>query len=319
MTDLPLVTIAIPTYNRVEYLKQALASAQAQTYPNLEIIVSDNASSDGTKLYLDEILDERVKTVRRFENIGGVRNMCLSLAEAKGEYLIILSDDDLIYPELVEIAVEDFKRFPDAAFWFCSTYIIDEFNDTCGLIIARSDNQTPLEHLKDWMTGRISVAFCGTVYKTSILSEIGGFPETPVLDAASRILSLQYGSAVSSSKFLSKYRRHSTSSTRSLGYRTWYELIEYLVDLIHIKFPNYYLKLMPIIPSYMSRSLLSTLIVGDWQDLIYCQRLLYEKYGFRTWFQFKFFSTVFEFLFPKASSKFRKLYNNKKVYNYEKS
>ena len=72
----PLVTIGIPTYNRADSLSEAIHSAINQSYQNIEVIISDNASTDNTKTICTQIesKDNRIKYVRQKKNIGSVNN-----------------------------------------------------------------------------------------------------------------------------------------------------------------------------------------------------------------------------------------------------
>ena len=102
-TSTPLVTIAIPTYNRAEKtLPETLRSAIAQTYANLEIIVSDNCSTDSTADVVRSIGGARVVYVRQSENLGLAGNQNDCVERASGAYVLILHDDDLIDPDFVE-------------------------------------------------------------------------------------------------------------------------------------------------------------------------------------------------------------------------
>jgi hypothetical protein len=95
---LPLVTIGIPVYNGQLYLAEALDSAQAQDYPNLEILVSDNASTDDTEAMVRAraAVDPRIRSLRHAENIGPVANFRVVLDEARGTYVTWLAHDDLL-------------------------------------------------------------------------------------------------------------------------------------------------------------------------------------------------------------------------------
>ena len=95
---LPKVTIAIPTYNRGLYISQAIESALAQDYPNLEVIVSDNASNDNTlELVQKYRLDERFIFYRKQSNVGSQKNWEKLLYEyATGEWILFLGSDDYI-------------------------------------------------------------------------------------------------------------------------------------------------------------------------------------------------------------------------------
>ena len=79
----PLVTIGIPTYNRADgYLKEAIESVINQTYSNLEIIISDNCSSDDTGLVVKSFKDQRIHYYRHDENIGANNNFNFCLKKS---------------------------------------------------------------------------------------------------------------------------------------------------------------------------------------------------------------------------------------------
>lgn len=98
MSTNPFVTIMIPTYNQSEYLQQAIESALNQTYGNLEIIVSDDSSTDkGVVSILNKFQDnDKVRIFQNEVNLGRVKNYHTSLYErAKGEWVINLDGDDV--------------------------------------------------------------------------------------------------------------------------------------------------------------------------------------------------------------------------------
>ena len=106
----PLVTIGIPTYNRADgYLKDAIESALNQTYANLEIIISDNCSSDDTGLIVESFNDPRIKYYRHNENIGANNNFNFCLKKASGIFFLLLHDDDLIDEDFVELCMDVVK------------------------------------------------------------------------------------------------------------------------------------------------------------------------------------------------------------------
>lgn len=94
----PLVTIGIPTYNRAAALRRAIASALSQDYPTIEVLISDNASTDGTREICEEFCraDPRVTYVRQPSNRGARANFAEVLDRASGEYFMWLGDDDWI-------------------------------------------------------------------------------------------------------------------------------------------------------------------------------------------------------------------------------
>jgi len=111
----PLVTIGIPTYNRVESLRRAVASALAQDYRNLEIVISDNTSTDGTEAFCRELCsqDARVRYVRHAANRGAFANFVSVLGEARGEFWMWLADDDWLDPDYVSQCAGFLTKHPD--------------------------------------------------------------------------------------------------------------------------------------------------------------------------------------------------------------
>lgn len=101
--DRPLVTIGIPTFNRLAGLKRALESAQRQDYPNIQIVISDNASSDDTRAHCltSRDADSRITYIRQDMNTGPENNFGVVLAGATGELFMWLADDDWIDPNYV--------------------------------------------------------------------------------------------------------------------------------------------------------------------------------------------------------------------------
>ena len=107
------LSICIPTFNRLRFLKELLPSIlrQLAAVPvgEVELVVSDNASNDGTADYLRSIDDPHLRWWTNAENIGGDRNFLKCVAEAKGAYVWLFGDDDLM-PEGSVARVLDFLR-----------------------------------------------------------------------------------------------------------------------------------------------------------------------------------------------------------------
>ncbi|MFC3769602.1 glycosyltransferase family 2 protein [Paenibacillus sp. GCM10012303] len=103
----PLVSILIPTYNRPDYLKQALKSALSQTYTPTEIIVSDNSDNDRTEQVVRKLQakakgSRTIQYVKNSRNIGPIANQRQCLELSTGEYINFLMDDDLLHPDKID-------------------------------------------------------------------------------------------------------------------------------------------------------------------------------------------------------------------------
>lgn len=101
--DNPLISVIIPVYNIMEYLPRCVHSVTAQTYTNLEILLVDDGSTDGTGRLCDELASEDSRIcVYHKENGGSSSARNLALGEAKGEYVGFVDSDDYIEPEMYE-------------------------------------------------------------------------------------------------------------------------------------------------------------------------------------------------------------------------
>lgn len=99
----PLITVIVPVYNIKEYLPRCVASLTAQTYKNLEILLVDDGSTDGTGALCDELAtrDTRIRVFHK-ENGGSSSARNLALLEAKGEYLGFVDSDDYVDDTMYE-------------------------------------------------------------------------------------------------------------------------------------------------------------------------------------------------------------------------
>ncbi len=96
----PLVSVIIPTYNRISFLQQAIRSVFAQDYENIEIIVVDDCSTDGTAEYLQALGNVTFFRFREHQGQCSARNSGLDLA--KGKYIQLLDDDDALIPGIIK-------------------------------------------------------------------------------------------------------------------------------------------------------------------------------------------------------------------------
>ena len=96
------ITVAIPTVNRRDLLPLTVQSALSQTYGNIEILISNNASTDDTDLVLQQFQDLRIRIFKQDRRLGMVANWNFCLSMATGEWFIVLSDDDLLRPTALE-------------------------------------------------------------------------------------------------------------------------------------------------------------------------------------------------------------------------
>lgn len=121
------VSIVIPAYNNEQYLAETLDSVIAQTYQELEVVVADHSSDDGTQELIDQYAsDSRVRILPPTPRGGGAKaNWDRVSKAATGDYVKLVCGDDVIHPELVERQVEALETNPDAVLSASRRDIID--------------------------------------------------------------------------------------------------------------------------------------------------------------------------------------------------
>jgi glycosyltransferase involved in cell wall biosynthesis len=128
MNNPPLISIGMPVYDGEPFVKEALDSLLAQDYPNFELIISDNASTDGTSELCVEYAksDSRIKYYRNSENLGAIANFNRVFALAKGKYFAWAAHDDVWEPAYFSTLARLLENNPDAVLAFSAFNSISE-------------------------------------------------------------------------------------------------------------------------------------------------------------------------------------------------
>lgn len=123
----PQVSIGMPVYNGAKFIREALDSLLAQTFIDFELIISDNASTDGTEAICREYAaeDQRIRYVRQAQNLGAAANFKYVLDEAVGEYFMWAAHDDRRHPIALKRMIETFNENSDAGLVFSNMYSMD--------------------------------------------------------------------------------------------------------------------------------------------------------------------------------------------------
>ena len=163
------VSICIPTYNRKEYLREALDSILAQTYKDYEIVIVDDGSTDGT----EEMIKNTGYDVRYYwvnhKGQSAARNKLIELAQ--GRYITFLDSDDLLYPDIVERLMDTINSYGPNVFAYGSYIGIDEK----GNDVRKKWRKLPSGNIVTELFEFICVQSCGTMCAKRIYEEAGGF------------------------------------------------------------------------------------------------------------------------------------------------
>lgn len=250
--SLPKVSIGIPTWNRKDYLRTALVSAFAQTYPNLEIVVSDNASTDGTGEFLSSIDDSRIRLLRQSENIGGIPNLNECLRNATGELFLLLSDDDILHPDAIAKLAAPFHKSTDSihsdqfGISWCPCNIID----SAGAAKWSTAPGPPVERSVDLMialfSGQRGPRLSSVLVRTTDARRAGGYNlqrYNAICDTANwGAVALEYPLTACVPEPLVSYRIHASSHTSSSLVSDWQEwgghMHHDLLEIVQRQFPQ---------------------------------------------------------------------------------
>jgi glycosyltransferase involved in cell wall biosynthesis len=221
-----LVTIGIPVYNGARYLEQALDAALAQTYPNLEIIVSDNCSTDRTEEICSAYAarDSRIRYVRQARNLGWIGNYEYLVGEARGDYFCWLASDDGMDPAYAATLAGHLDRHPDWAAVGSDVQVIDEADrqvrvETIPSIraarVARDWPAVRREYWRYYVDRRFLLAY--GLFRSSVLKEVsvtafGSLREQAGVEIPLLAQVALRGKTVSIPEVLKTYRVHGEST-----------------------------------------------------------------------------------------------------------
>lgn len=172
MKDKPLISVIIPSYNRPALLVRAVESVIDQNYPNIEIIVVDDASDLDIKSALNRYPE--VKLIENLNNRGPCYSRNKGLSEANGEYVNFLDDDDIFLPGKLEKQVACFESSKDEKLGMVTCHMEDERSGKSKIIYNRVQGD-----IYKMLLNKYAVSGTETMlFKTEGVKQVGGFDES---------------------------------------------------------------------------------------------------------------------------------------------
>jgi glycosyltransferase involved in cell wall biosynthesis len=166
-----LVTVVIPTYNRLWGLKDCIDSIQAQDFVDWEIIVMDDAGTEPVGEYISGLKDPRIHYFRQGVNAGVARNWADGILKAQSPYLCILMDDDWYQSDFLSSRVDIFRQYPDVGMVYGPYTIVDSVSDKKVVINTRNKGWLGHSVMAIAMLGRD--CFIGTaMYRTKNVQRV---------------------------------------------------------------------------------------------------------------------------------------------------
>lgn len=167
----PLVSVLITSYNREKYISEAIESVLSSTYQNFELIIVDDCSIDNTveiaKSFAEK--DNRVSVYTNEKNLGDYPNRNRAASYAKGKYIKYVDADDYIYPNGLEIIVNQMENFPEAA---VGLFSLPQNKEKPFPILLNPQQAYEYNFLG---LGLFHKAPLSAIFKKDLFDEVGGF------------------------------------------------------------------------------------------------------------------------------------------------
>jgi GT2 family glycosyltransferase len=237
---LPLVSIIIPVYNSERFLRESLDSILAQTYPRIEVIVMDDASTDSSPEIVLSYGDQ-VKYHRQTQNRGIYGNVNDGIALAEGELIAVYHADDIYEPAMVEREVAAWRRFPSVGAIFCMDTFVNATGQPYGKLTLPPEvaGDRPLHYpviLNALLTYKNRFLICPTsMVPTAVYRALGGYRDAEFRNTADLEMWLRIARkypVVIVEEYLLRYRHgHGSSSHRYHHLRTTAENFFRIMDL----------------------------------------------------------------------------------------
>lgn len=207
----PLVSVIMPVYNGARFIGTAIESVLAQSYGNLELIIIDDGSTDGTREVICRHHDERIRLMVQDRNYGLVYTRNSGISKAHGDYIAMLDADDIALPERFKEQVSFFESHPDFVMIGSRLRVIDEFGEQTG---ETWDYPYRAESVPSRMLFHNCFAQSAVCVRRSALSDCGyrmEFPSAEDYDLWVRLA--RKGKVGNLSQYLLLHRRHSSSTS----------------------------------------------------------------------------------------------------------
>ena len=248
------VTVCISAYNGSKYIAETILSVLNQTHNNIELLITDDASSDNTLDIVKSIKDPRIKIFQNKYNLGVTKNINKMVRNASGDFCILLGQDDLFQPDHLDCMLKQFVQ-SEVILVHCDARLIDEKGENLG-ILARDDqkqilyNRNPLKTL----AFKNYIQSCGMMFRTDAFIKSGGWDEKYPLfgEWLWYIKIAKNGTFGYCTETISSYRKHSASIMHNIKKDKKLKHLLYQIHCRFLAFKYTYLPVKEILSFYKS-------------------------------------------------------------------
>ncbi len=181
MSNIPLVTVAIPSHNHAKYITQTIQSALDQTFKDFEILIVDDASTDNSLEIIKKFNDPRIRLISLKENVGVCQASNICIENCRTKYIALVASDDVMSKDKLAKQVSFLEKNPRHAAVFSGMTIIDENNKinvkktNKYTKIFEKENRNRYQWLNHFFYQGNCIAATTLLAKTEVLKEIGYF------------------------------------------------------------------------------------------------------------------------------------------------
>ena len=209
-SNCPLVSVILATYNGEVFVREQIESIIQQTYPNIEIIIIDDCSTDNTLNILKGIAEEYkiCKVISNSENIGYIKNFEKGMALAKGDFIAPADQDDIWLPEKIEILVNSVNEKTNIV--YCDSLLVNFRGESLGKKLSDIKQLTNFDNCIMFAIGN-SAPGHAMLIKRKVAFDSFPFPSMIPHDHWLGFIASLTGSVKFVNQVLVHYRQHSSS------------------------------------------------------------------------------------------------------------
>ena len=231
MKNEPLVSIVIPSYNHKKFIGDCINSVIQQSYENIELIIIDDGSEDGSLIEIEKYIEVCSKRFVRFEfikreNKGLARTLNESLGWCKGKYYAAVASDDIILKNKVKNQVSFMEKNNDTVAVFGNVISIDE----AGKEIETKKDKSRFYSFRDIILHNHYLPASTQMMRTNTLKEVGGYyPDILIEDWYMWLKISEHGNIYFMEDIFSMYRYHENNTSKKV--KLMHESRFFILDL----------------------------------------------------------------------------------------
>jgi glycosyltransferase involved in cell wall biosynthesis len=260
MSSQPLVSVCIPSYNSEEFIATTLESVLGQKFVDFEIVIADDKSTDRTISIVKGFNDPRIRLIENEQNLGLGPNWNRVLSCARGQYVKLLGDDDLLYPECLarQVRALEHPANANAVLAICNRNVINARNEVVmrrkipfgpGLVSGRKLIRNSIR----WGSNLIGEPVVGLFRRRELNQTVMCDPSNPYLaDLALWADLLKHGDAFVDPDYLAGFRISRKKTSARIGRRQ----AAYFRDFVRAMHRDsfYHISLFDMVPGYILSS-----------------------------------------------------------------